>query len=405
MSSPARTVLFVSSTHKGDVMIRTAKELGYHTMVMTDESQRHEPWDFQYIDEYFVTPDFRRYQDVINTVAYLARGRKIDVILPLDEFEVELVAIIREHTRIPGMGVSDIRHFRDKLTMRELAQKAGIPVPSFTRILNYDDLREYFNQVNPPYMLKPRMDAGSMGISKMNDIEQVWRTLDALGDKQSYYLLEKFLPGNVYHVDSVIHNGKVQFASVQGYARPPIDVYQGGGVFATRVLPHDSDEVKAMLPLNDAVIKALGLKHGVTHAEFIRANEDGKFYFLEVAARVGGAYISDMIDHTTGVNLWREWMLIEHALLTGGTYKAPKAKKDYGGVLVTLAKQQDPDMSAYTDKEIAYRIHKPFHAGVIITSKDQAKVESLLFQYMERFAVDFMTSARPMDVQRTGQTG
>ncbi|XWX05520.1 ATP-grasp domain-containing protein (plasmid) [Aggregatilineales bacterium SYSU G02658] len=399
------TVLFLSSTHKGDLMIEQARELGYRVLLMTEESQRGENWPYHLIDEFFITPDFRRYQDVINTVTYLARGRRIDLLLPLDEFEVELVAILREHMRLPGTGVSAIRHFRDKLTMRQMAEAAGILVPAFTRILNYDELRAYFSAVQPPYMLKPRMDAGSMGIRKVYDSEQVWRALDELGDRQSYYLLEQFVPGRVYHVDSVIYRGKVVYTSVQGYARPPIDVYQGGGVFATRILPRSHPDVKAMAKLNQKVIKALGLANGVTHAEFIKAEADGQLYFLEVAARVGGAYISDLLEHATGVNPWREWMKIEHALLTDTAYTPPTSRPHYGAVLITLARTEHPDLSAYTDAEIAYRIDKPYHAGVVLVSEDAARVETLLNEYMLRFSRDFMTSVAPMDAQRTGLTG
>jgi biotin carboxylase len=50
---------------------------------------------------------------------------------------------------------------------------------------------------------------------------------------------------------------------------------------------------------------------GVTHAEYIRAHADGRYYFLEIAARVGGAFIADLVEVSTGVNLWREWARIE----------------------------------------------------------------------------------------------
>lgn len=401
----SRTVLFLSSTHKGDIMLARARELGYRVLLMTEESQRQEMWPYEVIDEFFITPDFRRYQDVINTVSYLARGRKIDLILPLDEFEVELVAILREHLRVSGMGVSQMRHFRDKLTMRQLAQAGGIPVPAFTAVSHYDDLRAYFSAVPPPYILKPRMDAGSMGIQREPDAEQVWRALDELGDRQSYYLLEKFVPGSVYHLDSAVYQGRVVYTSAQGYVQPPLEVYQGGGVFASRVLPREDADVKTMLALHEQVIGALGLENGVTHTEFIKASADGQIYFLETAARVGGAYISDMLDHATGVNLWREWMNIEHAILTDTPYEPPQARHEYGAVLVTLAKVEHPNLDAYTDPEIAYRVDKPYHAGVIVASPDAARVETLLHEYMQRFATDFMTSAQPWDAQRTGRSG
>lgn len=80
-------------------------------------------------------------------MSYLCRGRSIDYILPLDEFEVELVSILREHLCLPGMGVSATRHFRDKLTMRQIAHEANIRVPEFIQIKNYDQLRDYMSVV------------------------------------------------------------------------------------------------------------------------------------------------------------------------------------------------------------------------------------------------------------------
>ena len=121
------------------------------------------------------------------------------------------MAMLREHLRLPGMGVTATRKFRDKLTMRDTAQAAGIKVPEFIQIKNYDMLREYMVAVPPPWVLKPRTEAGSMGIRKVHHSEEVWRALDELGDKQSYYLLEHFIPGDVFHVDSVVKNGKVIF--------------------------------------------------------------------------------------------------------------------------------------------------------------------------------------------------
>ena len=70
-----------------------------------------------------------------------------------------------------------------------------------------------------------------------------------------------------------------------------------------------------MQALNREVIAAMGMVRGVTHAEFIRGEADGQFYFLEIAARVGGAHIDLMIEHATGLNLWEEWARIELAHL------------------------------------------------------------------------------------------
>ena len=81
--------------------------------------------------------------------------------------------------------------------------------------------------------LKPRQEASAIGIKKIHAADELWPVLEQLGDKQSSFLLEKFVPGEVYHVDSVVSENEVVFASVSKYGKPPMNVAQGGGIFTT----------------------------------------------------------------------------------------------------------------------------------------------------------------------------
>ena len=146
-----------------------------------------------------------------------------------------------------------------------------------------------------------------------------------------------------------------------------------------------------------AVLKAMNMVRGVTHAEFIRSHEDGRYYFLEIAARVGGANIDTLIQAATGVQLWAEWAKIEVAHVRGERYEPPVARTDYAGLIVSLAKQEWPDLSGFTDPEIVWRLHKKHHAGLIAASQDQARVEQLLSDYVPRFIQDFLAVAPPKE--------
>jgi hypothetical protein len=135
---------------------------------------------------------------------------------------------------------------------------------------------------------------------------------------------------------------------------------------------------------------------GVTHTEFIKSRDEGKFYFLETAARVGGANIVEMTEAATGINLWREWARIETAP-TDHPYQLPESKQNYGGVIVTLARQEHPDTSAYQDAEIVWRLTKRHHVGFVIASPDQNRVQFLLDEYSRRFSDDFFASLPPIE--------
>src|SRR5262245_57978560 len=306
-----QTILCLSSYFKGVAFLQACKEAGLNVILATNEKNKDEPWPREHIDEFFHMPSLGKMPDILHAVAYLARSRQIDLMTALDDFDVETVAHLREHFRMPGMGDTLARNFRDKLAMRTSARNAGLLVPEFTGVFNYDYLRDFMSRVPPPWLLKPRSEASSMGIKKINYADELWPTLESLGDQQSFFVMEQFVPGDVYHVDGLVDNGRVLFSMAHKYAQPPLSVYAGGGVFITRSLDRNSNVAKALVRLNKKVLKAMGLVRGATHSEYIKSLSDGQLYFLENAARVGGANIAECVEYATGVNLWREWARVE----------------------------------------------------------------------------------------------
>ena len=290
------TLLCLASYEKGKTLIEEAKERGARVLFVTPEKLRDADWPHDHIDEIYHTPDGSSREDLIHSVSYLARSASIDRIIPLDEFDLNAAAALREHLRIPGMGQTTVRHFRDKLAMRIEAQEAGIRVPDFVSTINYDAIRAFMDRCVPPWILKPRSEASAVGLKKIYEAETLWRTLDELGDRQSYFLLEEFIPGSVYHVDALVNDNSVAFAEAHGYLNPPFEVMHDGGIFASRTLDRASDEALTCQSLNEQLIESLGMVRGAVHTEFIRGADDGQFYFLETAARVGGANIADMVD-------------------------------------------------------------------------------------------------------------
>ena len=385
------TILCVSSYEKGQEFLRTCKAMGCHVLLLTVEKLRQGIWPFEAIDEVFTMPEELSLQHLIYTVSYMARSRPIDRVVALDEFDMENVSALREHLRLPGMGLTTVRYFRDKLAMRGKAREAGIRVPEFVHALNYDALREYMARVPEPWLLKPRSQASGIGMKKIHEPHELWPWLDQLGDQQSFYLLEQFLPGRVFHVDSVVSEREVVFADAHAYGTPPLDVSHQGGVFTSRTLDRSSEDAQALFVVNRRLIEGLGLMRGVTHAEFLKAHADGQFYFVEIAARVGGAYISDVVEAASGINLWREWAKLEVG--SGKVpYELPPVRNDHAGVIVSLARQERPDTSAYDDPEIVMRVKKYHHAGFVVRSPSAERVRLLLDSYAERFVSDFMAT-------------
>jgi biotin carboxylase len=390
------TFLCITTYEKGQEFMRECKRQGCQVILLTTEKLKHGDWPRESLDDMFYLPDEIPIADVVKAVAHLARSRKLDRIVALDEYDMETAATLREHLRIPGMGLTTMRHFRDKLAMRMRALDRKIRVPDFVPVVHHDDIRYYLDHVPGPCVLKPRQEASAIGIKKIQTPDDLWPVLEQLGDQQSSFVLERFVPGDVYHVDSIVSENDVVFANVSKYGKPPMNVAQGGGVFTTSTVLRGSNEDAELRRVNRDLIAALGLLRGVAHAEFIRAHEDGNFYFLECAARVGGAYINEMVEAATGINLWREWSRIEIAGERGG-YQLPPVREEYAGVTLSLARQANPDTSAYSEPEVCLRIKKHHHAGLVLRSADPERIPALLKSYARRFADDFLAIAPQRD--------
>ncbi len=395
-STPQKTILCITSYEKGQEFIRECKRQGAYVILLTVSALEHAKWPRESIDELYHMPDLAKADEVIRGISYLARTRNIDRIVALDDYDVWTAANLREHLRIPGMGDSNVRYFRDKLAMRLRAREHNIPVPDFVHVLNDEKIREYMARIPPPWVLKPRSEASTIGIAKINTPDEFWSRVDTLGDQQSFYLLEHYIPGEVYHVDSLVVDGDVIFAEAHQYGKPPLNVYHEGGIFTTRTISRSSQDESTLKQLNRQIIAAFGLARGATHTEFIKGHDDGRFYFLETAARVGGANIAELVEAATGINLWREWAKIE---LTSedSSYQLPAPRQNYAGVIVSLARQEHPDTSAYQDPEIILRLDKRHHAGFVITAQTFDRVNSLLDQYTRRFTNDFLATLPPIE--------
>jgi len=398
MSKPS--FLCIASYFKGNEFLRGLKSTGATVYLVTSKKHDDKPWAMDALDDiFYVQEDAENewnMEDTAAGLAWLMRKKKIDRIVALDDFDVEKGAYLREHFRIPGMGQTTARHFRDKLAMRIEAKDAGILVPVFSDLFHDADIVHFTKTVAAPWIVKPRGQASATGMKKINSAEELWAHLETLGGERHHYLVEQFKPGDVYHVDALSEGGKVIFARASQYLATPFDVAHGGGIFRSAVLTFGSADEKKLLKLTADVMSAFGMQYSASHTEFIKNRETGEFYFLETSCRVGGAHLAEMVEYSSGLNLWYEWARIEEAVASGEKYKMPPVRNDYTGIIVSLTRQEDPDISQFKDPEIVWRMNgKEHHIGLIVQSTKRARVLELLEDYAERVHRDYHASAPP----------
>ena len=377
-----KTIVCISCYYKGYDFMDEMHQLGNKVILITSENFKDKNWPWFAISEVYymqeLEPSVWNLDHLIEGFSFLLRTHKIDAVIALDDYDVEKAALVRETFRIPGMGQTTHRYFRDKLAMRQMAKDSGIDAPQFSSIFNDEKVNEFADQNPAPWVLKPRSEASATGIVKIKSKEELWPAIEKLGAERHKFLLESFKPGDVFHVDSLMYNKEILFTSASQYLSPPMEISHEGGVFRTKTLPLYSEEYRALEKANSNILKSFGLVNGVSHTEFIRGKENGKWYFLETSSRVGGAHIPDLVEASTGINLWREWARIEDALLKNTKYEIKKSTGFAAGLIVTLGKEKVPNYEKFHCDEVEKFLQLDYHIGIVYKSDSKEKIQEKL---------------------------
>ena len=264
-------------------------------------------------------------------------------------------------------------------------------------MLNYDELRAYMATVPAPWLLKPRTSASALGIRKIHEPEQLWRALDELGDRQSHFILEHFVPGEIFHVDSIVSEGKVVFSAVHQYGRPPMQVMHEGGVFTTRTVDRAGSDWKELTAFNAALAPATGLG-ARRHACRVHQGARRRASSISSRSRRGSAGPSSptWCEASTGMNLWREWARIESGEpARRGVRACRPSRRSTPEACCASRKPPSPIRAAFNAPEIVHRMKKHHHAGLIVRSDRAERVAELLEDYSAQFAQMFLASMPP----------
>src|SRR3954451_2669385 len=203
-------IICLATYFKGADFIRECKAHGCRVILITKEKVLSEDWPRESLDDVFAVPNDAGPALFIDLLAFLARRMKIDRVVALEEFDVVTAALMREHLCLPGLSSSGAKVFRDKLSMAVHSRRAGIYVPEFVPLVNAKEVDDYMKCVPGPWVIKPRSDVSAIGIRKVSEPQEVWRAMDEMNEREnlreraSYYVLARFVAGEVFHVDSVV---------------------------------------------------------------------------------------------------------------------------------------------------------------------------------------------------------
>jgi biotin carboxylase len=372
-------ILCISGSARGHEFLCQCAELGVQPTLLTLDGLRDADWPREAIEDLATMPDGLTCEQVVNTVSWMARGRLFNRVVALDEGELLRAAEIREHMRIPGMGITTAGYYRDRLAMRVSARESGFAVPEFCRVLNYDELREFMERVPAPWMLRPRRKSPGQDSFRIENPEELWRALEQLGDLQSRYLLEQLIRGELFTVESLVSECRVVFSVVHRHRNwPGTDGGTATGAILIETVDRTSRDWMELTAFNGGLAPSLGMVRGLTHASFLRGEADGRHYFLEIAAGVGEGGLDRLVEAGAGLNLWREWARLETAHLRGQGYVPCEWFENYAASLEWPTGSLPEGAAEMAAPEVAGRFRTTGRESVLVCSSGLEKVTQLV---------------------------
>ncbi|MBV9576392.1 MAG: aspartate 1-decarboxylase [Gammaproteobacteria bacterium] len=238
--------------------------------------------------------------------AFIKAIKFLEVIIAFSEVDQELAAYLRTKFSVKGIQFNEVKKFRNKIEMKSQARNSKIAVPVFSSLSDEINVGKLINEIGFPIILKPKNGVSSEGVYKANSAEEFNQFLSSV-DKDNYEC-EQFIDGKIYHVDGLVYQGNFCIYQVSAYINTCLDYIHGNPLGSVVIDDEVFIENAKHFTLN--VLDAFSLRDGAFHLEFI-INGKNKIYFLEIAARVGGAQVPHVFKYVYGVDLFHEWVNIQ----------------------------------------------------------------------------------------------
>ncbi len=240
----------------------------------------------------------------VDAVEEVARRHAVDGILTVSaDRAVPVVAAVTERLGLPSIGTDVAHRMTHKLAMRRTLAEEGIPQPGYAAVRNLAEGRSAIESVGLPAVLKPVDSGGQRGVFR----------IDAPGDLESHLhsalaespareaILERFVEGTEMNGIVVARAGEARLVTLSDRLRPPGVGFGVGWIHVYPATIH-SDQLALAERTAERSVAALGLRDGIAFPQLI-ASADGSVSVVEVAARIPGGQMADLVRHAVGVDL------------------------------------------------------------------------------------------------------
>jgi len=258
------------------------------------------PADLGTVDQLITAPmDDPGLPDVI---AALHRARPFDAVLSFQEHGLLTAAAVRERLALFGNPRDAVLLTRDKALMRDRLAAVGVPSVPHLRSNDPDELRTFGDRAGWPLILKPVRGSGSRQIHRVDTPSELGPALARMYavDPATRVLAEKWVHGPEVSVEALTWEGRHRVVTVTDKLTTGAPHFVETGHTMPSRLP--AGVLGQVREVTFRLLDAVGHRYGPSHTEIV-VTADGPVV-IETHTRTGGDRIFEMVELTTGVDLF-----------------------------------------------------------------------------------------------------
>jgi biotin carboxylase len=291
-----KTVLFLGAGRHQRAAILQAKEMGLRVAAIDGNPNALALGDAD-------IGEVVNFVEIPKAIEFAERIRPDGVLTITSDRAVVAVAAVAEALGLPGIGVDVATGLTHKIEMRRRLEAAGLPQPRFGSARTLEEARTSAEHVGFPLVIKPADSGGQRGVFRLEspaDLEARFDESLALS-RGGEIILEQFVEGTEMNAMAVVRDGEVTQLTLSDRHRPPGIGFAVGWIHAYPAALNGSGTAEAQ-SLVERTVQALGLRNGIAFPQLI-VREDGSIDVIEVAARIPGGQMADLVKHAVGVDL------------------------------------------------------------------------------------------------------
>jgi hypothetical protein len=243
----------------------------------------------------------------------IAQVRRINDQVRIDRVEclwepgMGLAAALREALGLPGLTVPQTVPFRDKETMKQVLDNAGIRTPHHYRVRTSEEARQAVEKIGYPVIVKPIAGAGATDTYRVDSDQELDQAIAAVRHVEEVSV-EEFVEGEEFTFDTICSGGTVHYVNMMWYRPRPLEGKLKEWISPQAIALRDLDDPKlaAGREMGFKVLDALQFRTGFTHMEWY-LKDDGEAVFGEIGGRPPGANAVELMNYACDIDVFRGW--------------------------------------------------------------------------------------------------